>query len=520
MPKPYFLPRPSGLYVRFRVPTDLRSAVGSRFILRSLRGLRGDAARLSAACLAVALSEAFDALRKGIGMVDFKKLLDSAQQAADSGSLRDWTASGVKVGGVDFGTVTTSGPQDTLDFINTMQAAAGIAVPGRTQTPTVPVPQVVAPVSDAPLLSAEIANHIADLERRQLAADTITESKHSLRLLLGIVGDVPVDQIKAPQIRKFWDGVRWWPAKASVVRRYRGLTVPEIIDKGREDDVPMPSPHTMNKHRQRLSKFFVCLIDADLIVKSPLKGTGPEIDTSTDLDTGRPFTDFELGQIFDPLRFLPWAKSLPHRFWGPMLGLYSGARVNEVAQLYLDDVRQVNGVWGLFFWKNGRGQKIKTKSSIRFVPLAQPLLDAGFLEFVEDMRATGHPRLFPHLPAGTKKNGKPNGAGYGRQLSRQFSVYVRGFGVEKGVAFHAFRHTLSTALAEAFVSTTTIALITGHARKQEVPVLETHYIHIADVKSLSERVAALAKFKPPVALAKYQKGQFFTAMADRDALHQ
>ena len=162
MPKPYFLPRPSGLYVRFRVPTDLRSAVGFRFILRSLRGLGGDAARLSAACLAVALSDGFDALRKG--MVDFKKLLDSAQQAADSGSLRDWTAIGVKVGGVDFGTVTTSGPQDTLDFIKTLQAAAGIVVPAQTQTMAVPV-QVVAPVSDAPLLSVEIANHIADLER-------------------------------------------------------------------------------------------------------------------------------------------------------------------------------------------------------------------------------------------------------------------------------------------------------------------------------------------------------------------
>lgn len=360
MPKPYFLPRPSGLYVRFRVPTDLRSAVGSRFILRSMRGLRGDAARLSAACLAVALSDGFDALRKGTGMVDFKKLLDSAQQAADSGSVRDWTAIGVKVGGVDFGTVTTSGPQDTLDFIKTLQAAAGIAVPAQAQTLAAPA-QVVAPVSDAPLLSVEIANHIADLERRQLATDTITESKHSLRLLLGIVGDVQVDQIKAPQIRKFWDGVRWWPAKASVVRRYRGLSVPEIIEKGRKDDVPMPSRHTMNKHRQRLSVFFTGLIGSDLIIKSPLKGLGPEIDTSTELDTGRPFTDFELGQIFDPLRFLPWAKSSPHRFWGPMLGLYSGARVNEVAQLYLDDVRQVNGVWGLFFWKNGRGQKIKTK---------------------------------------------------------------------------------------------------------------------------------------------------------------
>ena len=450
-------------------------------------------------------------------MVDIKKVLESAQRAADSGSKRDWTATGVKVGGVDFGTVSTSGPQDTLDFIKTLQAAAGIqGVP--TSSVLMAQPQAT-PASNAPLLSSEIEGHIEDLKSRRLATDTITESKHTLRLLLGIVGDVPVDQIKAPQIRKFWEGVRWWPSNASVMPRYKGLSVAEIIERGRKEDVPMPSPHTMNKHRQRLSVFFTGLIDADLIVKSPLKGTGPEIDTSTDLETGRPFTDFELGQIFDPLRFLPWAKSSPHRFWGPMLGLYTGARVNEVAQLYVADVRQVSGVWGVFFWKNARSQKIKTKSSIRFVPLAQPLLDAGFLEFVEDMRKTGHPRLFPHLPAGTNRQGKPNGAGYGRQLSRQFAAYVKGFNIEKGVAFHAFRHTMSTHLAEAFVPPTTIALITGHARKQEVPVLETHYIHIAEVKSLPDRVEALAKFKPPVMLMKYETGQFSVGLADLTQLH-
>ena len=217
---------------------------------------------------------------------------------------------------------------------------------------------------------------------------------------------------------------------------------------------------------------------------------------------------------------MPWAKDLPHRWWGPILGLYTGARVNEIAQLYLDDVRQVDGVWGLFVWKKDRNQKVKTKSSIRFIPLAEPVLDAGFLEFVEDMRKTGHPRLFPHLPAGTRKDGKPNGLGYGRQLSRQFSVYLKQFGIEKGTAFHAFRHTMSTALAEAKVPATTIALITGHARKLDVPVLETHYIHIADVKTLEERVAALRKFKPPVQVRRFREGQFTNGLACPQELHR
>ena len=111
MPKPYFLARRSGLYVRFLVPLDLRDVVGSRFLIRMLRSARGDRARFVAAALGVALFEAFDRLRKGAGMadVDLKLLLESAQRAVEGGSAREWTASDVRVGGVDFGTVTTSG---------------------------------------------------------------------------------------------------------------------------------------------------------------------------------------------------------------------------------------------------------------------------------------------------------------------------------------------------------------------------------------------------------------------------
>lgn len=38
MPKPYLSTHPSGLYVRFRVPRDLRARAGFGSIVRSLRG--------------------------------------------------------------------------------------------------------------------------------------------------------------------------------------------------------------------------------------------------------------------------------------------------------------------------------------------------------------------------------------------------------------------------------------------------------------------------------------------------
>ena len=513
MPKPLFLTKPSGLYVRFLVPADLRSAIGRRFVVRSLGGKRGDEARLLAATYGVALSRAFDMLRRGDAMVDLKKLFESAKQAADNGGTYDWTASGVQIGRINLGNVSVNGRRDTDDFIRTVQAL--LESPANAQAPSPPRLAMAAPSEPSPLLSEEIQNHLADLERRRLAPDTITESKHSLRIFLAVAGDIPVREIKATHARAFLDAVRWWPERATVRPQYRHLSVLEIIEAGKRDQVPMPSQHTLNKHHQRLGAFLNALVGLDLLARNPLKGLKSEIDTSTDLETGRPFTADELKAIFEPERFNAWAGNSPHRWWGTMLGLYTGARVNEVAQLYLDDVRQVGGVWGIFLWKTERNQKIKNKSSIRFVPLAQPLLDAGFLDFVEDMKACGHPRLFPHLPAGTRKDGTPNGKGYGRQLSRQFGAYAKKLGIEKGTGFHAFRHTFSTMLAEAEVSPADIAMITGHAVRSEAPVLEKHYIHIAKPKTLPRRVEVLAKFNPPVALERYRPGQFADVLRDR-----
>jgi len=57
MPKPLLLNRPSGLYVRFFVPKDLQPRVGTKYLVRSLQGVRADAARLMAAAFGYALRD-------------------------------------------------------------------------------------------------------------------------------------------------------------------------------------------------------------------------------------------------------------------------------------------------------------------------------------------------------------------------------------------------------------------------------------------------------------------------------
>jgi hypothetical protein len=63
MPKPFFLHRPSRVFCRFRVPTDLRNRIGGRFIVRALYTSDKTRAKLLAAILAVALVQIFERLR-------------------------------------------------------------------------------------------------------------------------------------------------------------------------------------------------------------------------------------------------------------------------------------------------------------------------------------------------------------------------------------------------------------------------------------------------------------------------
>lgn len=96
MPKPYFLRRPAGLYVRFFVPTDLRTLVGSRYLVRPVCLPMGDVARLAASRAAVALSQAFDRMRQDASMKD--DLLSQALAALRGNEARPYT---IKVGGME-----------------------------------------------------------------------------------------------------------------------------------------------------------------------------------------------------------------------------------------------------------------------------------------------------------------------------------------------------------------------------------------------------------------------------------
>jgi integrase len=429
-----------------------------------------------------------------------------------------WSARTLRIGRVQLEFVSihdTAGAYNFGEFVSTTLEGTKRKRAGRTATRYLEhLPNNV----PARLLSEETADYLKDMERRELSRTALSCQRHHFRLLLLATGDIPVSRITCDHIRDFWDVMRWWPKNAGSQKRFEGLTDPEILQAGKDENREPPAHATLNLAQRQIAAFFNRLLKKRVIASSPLDGFGEIKKSLVQPETRRAFSGAELSAIFSQESFVPWANRFPHAWWAPLIGLYTGARVGEIAQLKVADVFQEHGVWCFHFRitpdANGAiTQSLKGASSIRIVPVAKQLIDAGFLDFMGDVREGGHPRLFPQLKLGVSKaTGKNNGVSYGAGMSQQFASFLRKKhpNIEKGLAFHGLRHTMITYLGINKVPVDLIASITGHDDddRRSFPVLEKHYLHLPSAQLRKDQLAALDGFNPPVSLPKYVKGQF------------
>lgn len=184
-----------------------------------------------------------------------------------------------------------------------------------------------------------------------------------------------------------------------------------------------------------------------------------------------------LKQIFDPETFLA-SNSAADYFWGPLLGLFTGARLGELVTRTVDDIR-IDPRSGLLVIEilsiedgasgNGGKNKLKNDNSRRIVPIAQPLLDMGFDRYVEHVRSIGGVKLFPHLKDGTTRGADPS-----KNQSRQFTKYLTDIGLKRSdLVFHSFRHTMITVMHVRQVPLKDAELIAGHAAQDTILRLES-----------------------------------------------
>ncbi|WP_198085374.1 hypothetical protein [Variovorax sp. E3] len=94
------------------------------------------------------------------------------------------------------------------------------------------------------------------------------------------------------------------------------------------------------------------------------------------------FTDEELILIFNPHTYIEYMKE-PNYFWLPILALFTGARLNELAGISLKDIFQSSGVWVIKI----PPERAKTENSVRDIPIHKKLIELGFLDFYEQVKA-------------------------------------------------------------------------------------------------------------------------------------
>ena len=85
-------------------------------------------------------------------------------------------------------------------------------------------------------------------------------------------------------------------------------------------------------------------------------------------------------------------------FWLPLLGLFTGARLGELAPLTVADVEtdEETAITVLKIIEDEeRGRRLKTASSRRAVPLHQELVKFGFVQLVEQRRSSDGDRARP-----------------------------------------------------------------------------------------------------------------------------
>ncbi len=382
-------------------------------------------------------------------------------------------------------------------------------------------PEPLPLATPARLLSEEVDDFLKDKERQNLRTTTIEAYRRTLAILQRVSGNTSVARIDHTHIYQMWDLLRWAPEDFMTNPKNQWLSVEALIAKGQRLGRAQPANATLELHRRFLASFFNTLVKARAIPHSPMDAFKPareELLADQD-EPERLLSPEEIQKIFNPETFLPWAKKYPHRWWCPLIALYTGARINEIAQLKVADIVQDQGVWCFSIQKTvdedlaqsaGKRsrQSLKGKSAIRKVPIHPSLIQAGFLDFVADIKASDHKRLFPNLSAGTcRKTGEPNGR-YSQGFVNQFAKYLKGLGFGKGIGSHAFRHTLATELDAKGIRIEHIALITGHALNKKAPVLQDNYVHKSAGSTRKIQVEALGHYQPSVTLPNYVRGQF------------
>jgi integrase len=276
------------------------------------------------------------------------------------------------------------------------------------------------------------------------------ENKAILKLFEQAVENAGFDQVRFPEMRRFKETLLKLPTNFNKHAIFKNASLHEVA----EIDHPRTlSRNTLNKYLSRISSLFNWALRHGYTNFNYAQGLAlkREMDPSEERS---PFSHDELSGLFSSEIYRQRRFQHSYQYWVPLIGLYTGARIEEICQLEISDIRQDSALWVLDI-NSDNGKKLKNHSSKRIIPIHEKLISLGLVEYAKRLELSGANRLFPEL--------KQQRDGYSQTVSKWFGRYKRKCGIsDRRKTFHSFRHTVINCLKQAGIEAEKIRAFVGH----------------------------------------------------------
>lgn len=334
--------------------------------------------------------------------------------------------------------------------------------------PSFPPALTPPPVSRAPDFDEVLRTYLAQSHGQRWTAERKVSIETTVLDFAELTARLPIDKYNAAHGRTYKAALVALPVSWRKRKGLRELSIKLAADAAAASpQFKMQSAENLNKKLQIVGQFFDWARTeyADFNVANPV--TGFRVAKKTGANEERdPFSIDQLNAMFrtpvfvgaksDSLWKEPGLAPLRNseKFWLPLLGLFTGARLNDLCQLTSAHVREHDGVVYLAFTKEMRLKKspnVTLSPGIRSVPLHHELVAMGFLVFV----ATRGGLLFPGLP--THSSGRHSDA-----PSKWFARFITHSGIKTPKTnFHSLRHNFIAAAKRAGVQRDHIQRLVG-----------------------------------------------------------
>lgn len=249
-------------------------------------------------------------------------------------------------------------------------------------------------------------------------------------------------------------------------QRFKNISLSELL--AREDQSDGLDVVTINnKYLIKMAAIFKWALKNDLIEKNLTEGLELRVPSRKASDARKAFNQEQVAKLLNASKAYSLKHSgKPYHYYVPTLAAITGARLNEIAQLQVKDIRATEaGTTYIHINEDGSnltGKSIKNAHSDRCVPLvdgAYGFVLADFMKLVADRRETMGDTAMVFDGLRLMKNG------YGEQISKWFNrtLLPKVIADRDGLAFHSFRHTVATQLKQHGIELAYAQAIMGHS---------------------------------------------------------